>query len=183
LNSSSLYGSTSGDYAPPLRGRAAMFESVAEERRKEQAVRDAREREAREREERRRVAALGASSGADIFAGAFDVFGSQSSGSQDDVLGQAPAIPQSGPTLVSVAPAAPRSAATQAQRAADANPFAASAPGPIPGMDLLTGSPAPSQNADPLGALDPLGAGAPVRVKKEPSFIGAAAARRNKKAE
>jgi hypothetical protein len=183
LNSSSLYGSTSGDYAPPLRGRAAMFESVAEERRKEQAVRDAREREAREREERRRVAALGASSGADIFAGAFDVFGSQSSGSQDDGFGQAPAIPQSGPTLVSVAPAAPRSAATQAQRAADANPFAASAPGPIPGMDLLTGSPAPSQNADPLGALDPLGAGAPVRVKKEPTFIGAAAARRNKKAE
>ena len=60
--------STSGDYAPPLRGRAAMFESVAEERRKERALKDAREREAREREERRRVAALGASSGSDIFA-------------------------------------------------------------------------------------------------------------------
>ena len=50
-------------------------------------------------------------------------------------------------------------------------------------MDLLTGSPAPSRDADPLGALDPLGAGAPVRVKKESGVFGAAAARRNKKAE
>ena len=50
-------------------------------------------------------------------------------------------------------------------------------------MDLLTGSPAPGSrenDADPLGALDPLGAGAPVRVKKEPAGVfGAAAARRS----
>ena len=93
--------------------------------------------------------------------------------------------------MVSVAPAAP-SAATQAQRAADANPFAAK-PAPIPGMDLLTSDwspgpsragPGPAADADPLGALDPLGAGAPVRVKKEPAGVfGAAAARRSKKAE
>ena len=76
------------------------------------------------------------------------------------------------------------------RRAVDANPFAApgsAAPGPIPGMDLLTGSPAPGSrenDADPLGALDPLGAGAPVRVKKEPAGVfGAAAARRSKKSE
>jgi hypothetical protein len=54
-------------------------------------------------------------------------------------------------------------------------------------MDLLTGSPAPGSrenDADPLGALDPLGAGAPVRVKKEPAGVfGAAAARRSKKSE
>jgi hypothetical protein len=187
--SSNLYGSTSGDRAPPLRGRAAMFESVAEERRREQAARDARERDAREREERRRVAALGASSGADIFAGTFDVFGAGGGASGSDGAGGADEARAQYPALVSVAPAAP-SAATPAQRAADANPFAApgsAAPGPIPGMDLLTGSPAPDSrgnDADPLGALDPLGAGAPVRVKKEPAGVfGAAAARRSKKSE
>ena len=186
---SNLYGSTSGDRAPPLRGRAAMFESVAEERRREQAARDARERDAREREERRRVAALGASSGADIFAGTFDVFGAGGGASGSDGAGGADEARAQYPALVSVAPAAP-SAATPAQRAADANPFAApgsAAPGPIPGMDLLTGSPAPGSrenDADPLGALDPLGAGAPVRVKKEPAGVfGAAAARRSKKSE
>ena len=198
---SDLYGSTSGDRAPPLRGRAAMFESVAEERRREQAARDARERDAREREERRRVAALGASSGADIFAGAFDVFGgggesvSFGAGRADGGAffgdGESSSLAARRPALVSVAPAAP-SAATQAQRAADANPFAAK-PAPIPGMDLLTSDwspgpsragPGPAADADPLGALDPLGAGAPVRVKKEPAGVfGAAAARRSKKAE
>jgi hypothetical protein len=166
-----------------------MFESVAEERRREQAARDARERDAREREERRRVAALGASSGADIFAGTFDVFGAGGGASGSDGAGGADEARAQYPALVSVAPAAP-SAATPAQRAADANPFAApgsAAPGPIPGMDLLTGSPAPGSrenDADPLGALDPLGAGAPVRVKREPAGVfGAAAARRSKKSE
>ena len=54
-------------------------------------------------------------------------------------------------------------------------------PPPIP-SDSANASdadiPAPAVTADPLGALDPLGAGAPVRVKKEPAGVfGAAAAR------
>ena len=51
--------------------------------------------------------------------------------------------------------------------------------------DLLTGSPAPKQRApepaDPLGALDPLGAGKVREKKKDPVFFGASAAKQVKK--
>tara|TARA_B110000459_G_scaffold179561_1_gene205660 strand:- start:65 stop:1141 length:1077 start_codon:yes stop_codon:yes gene_type:complete len=170
------YGATSGDCAPPLRGRAAMFESVAEERRGELAAKEKRERERRDREEKG-LAQLQQSSGADIFGGFF----SDTAGNEQQ------------PSLVTVAPAGP-TVVPPAARAADVNPFGGagagnrpavppSASNVIPGMDLLTGSPVAP--VDPLGALDPLGAGSSVRVKpKTPvSIFGAAAAKRNKKAE
>ena len=53
--------------------------------------------------------------------------------------------------------------------------------------DHLTGSPAPKQRApepaDPLGALDPLGAGKVREKKKDPVFFGASAAKQVKKKE
>lgn len=186
-STSGSYGAASGDSAaPPLRGRAAMFESVAEERRGEQLFKEKRERDMREREERR-LAQLreNGERGGDIFGGFF---------------GDTPVEP----TLVSVAPTAPAGRGfPPLVPNTDVNPFAAgnsfsnnSRPRPspvvpppagaIPGMDLLTGSPVATSNAnDPLGALDPLGAGqSGLRVKKETvSMFGAAAANRNKKAE